>query len=281
LCSWFKIFNFLLYRIWGNMALAGIKSHRAPCQSGDCGMTASQPKMKNYLSFGGGVNSVALYLLLMEQGLEPGNADTGFEAVYVWMPDWPETHEYLMMMEYKGYPVTVIFPSEKYANLYEYAWEHRMFPRRYPRWCTSRFKVKPLHNYFLKPCFSMIGIDAGESKRAKIASTQGIENRWPLIENDIDREGCLSIIKRHVLPVPMRSGCFICPFQRVQQVKDLRRIHPELFCKLVALEERNIDVLKTRKGPYYTMGKPFKEIVNEKNSYLFKEMSYPPCECGL
>lgn len=37
--------------------------------------------MKNYLSFGGGVNSVAMMLLLLDEGVE-------FEAVYVWMPDW-------------------------------------------------------------------------------------------------------------------------------------------------------------------------------------------------
>ena len=233
--------------------------------------------MRNYLSFGGGVNSVALYLLLMEQGVE-------FEAVYVWMPDWPETHEYLMMMEYKGYPVTVIFPARKSyggicCNLYEYAWDHKMFPQRHPRWCTTEFKVKPLHDYFQKPCFVMLGIDAGESHRAKIGSAQGIENRWPLIEHEIDRKGCVEIIKRHGLPVPMKSGCFICPFQRVSQVKELRRRHPDLFCKLVALEERNINELK--KGPYYSMGKPFRDIVNEKDSFLFDDMAYPPCECGL
>lgn len=233
--------------------------------------------MKNYLSFGGGVNSVAMYLLLLEQNVK-------FEAVYVWMPDWPETHDYLMMMESKGYPITVIFPcktanGKRISNLYDYAWELKMFPRRNPRWCTAQFKVKPLHDYFVKPCFVMLGIDAGESHRAKLSSTGGIENRFPLIEHELNRADCINLIKRHGLPIPIKSGCFICPFQRVSQVKELRRKHPDLFCKLVALEERNIKEL--RKGPWYSMGKPFRDIVNEKDTFLFEDMSYPPCECML
>ncbi|MFA4826495.1 MAG: hypothetical protein WC593_15195 [Methanoregula sp.] len=234
-------------------------------------------KMKNYLSFGGGVNSVAMMLLLIDEGVE-------FEAVYVWMPDWPETHEYLMMLESKGYPITVIFPSEtckgeKVSNLYEYAWKLKMFPRRMMRWCTAKFKVKPLHAYFQKPCFVMLGIDADESHRARLATDSGVENRWPLIERGITRQGCIEIIKAHRLPIPHRSGCFICPFQRVAQVKEMRRKHPDMFCKLVALEERNIKELK--KGPYYSLGKPFREIVNEPDSFLFEELAYPPCQCGL
>lgn len=233
--------------------------------------------MKNYLSFGGGVNSVAMMLLLLDEGVE-------FEAVYVWMPDWPETHEYLLMLEEKGYPITVIFPSEtfkneKISNLYEYAWKLKMFPRRFPRWCTTKFKIKPLHKYFQKPCFVLLGIDAGESHRARLASDKGMENRYPLIERGITRADCVEIIKAHGLPIPQKSGCFICPFQRVAQVKEMRRKHPDMFCRLVALEERNNTRL--RKGNYYSMGKPIQQIINEPDAYLFDDMAYPPCQCGL
>jgi hypothetical protein len=243
--------------------------------------------MKNYLSFGGGVNSVAMYLLLMEQGLEPGNADNGFEAVYVWMPDWPETHEYLMMMEYKEYPVTVVTSANtvkgtKEGNLYEYAWLNRMMPQRNPRWCTSKFKIKTLIAYQKPPAFVNIGISMDESHRAKMSNYKGFEHRFPLIENEIDRNGCVEIIKTHGLPIPIKSGCFICPFQRVSQLKQLRRKHPQLFCKLVELERRNAAWRISKGLPlYYNMKKPIEKIVNEPDRYLFEEMAYPPCECGL
>jgi len=89
-----------------------------------------------------------------------------------------------------------------------------------------------------KPCFMFIGIDAGEAHRAKITSKGKIEYRWPLIEEDIDREGCKQIIRDHVLPVPPKSGCFICPFQRPDQWKKLRREHPDLFCIAQKLEKK-------------------------------------------
>lgn len=52
--------------------------------------------MKNYLSFGGGVNSVAMYLIMLDDGMIPGDSTNGFEAVYVdHGGDWPETLEYV------------------------------------------------------------------------------------------------------------------------------------------------------------------------------------------
>ncbi|RLC23031.1 MAG: hypothetical protein DRH93_08360 [Deltaproteobacteria bacterium] len=49
--------------------------------------------MKNYLSFGGGVNSVAMMLLLLDQKAE-------FEAIFVdHETDWPETYEYFDMFQ--------------------------------------------------------------------------------------------------------------------------------------------------------------------------------------
>ena len=234
--------------------------------------------MRNYLSFGGGVNSVALYLLLMEQGLELGNAERGFEAVYVWMPDWPETHEYLMMMEYRGYPVTVITALNtprmgmKYNyNLYQYCINYKMMPG-FKRWCTMRFKINTLQNYYQRSCFEMVGISTDEIKRAVIRTENGIERRYPLIEAEMSRDDCTSLIKRHGLPIPIKSGCFFCPYQRKAQWQELRRKHPDLYCKAATLEKitgRNLPI----------SNKPLDTIVNESDNFLFEEMAYPPCEC--
>jgi hypothetical protein len=248
--------------------------------------------MKNYLSFGGGVNSVALYLLLMEQGLEPGNAETGFEAVYVWMPDWPETHEYLMMMEYKGYPITTIFPNvyrknlgKSFYNLYDFCIERRILPLRYQRWCTGDFKVKALNKYFKKPCFVNIGIDYGEIHRAKISSNNGMEYRHKLIEYEMDRNDCIKLIKQHNLPEPIKSGCYICPFQQPKHIRHLRRKHPDLFCKAVSMENEAtlnaIDKGYDIENAILIKPRRLLEWVEEKDSFLFDDMAYPPCECGL
>jgi len=234
--------------------------------------------MKNYLSFGGGVNSVALYLYLLDNNID-------FEAVFVdHGTDWPETYEYVEMFR-KKYPLTILKPNVTgYDNLYEYCWHYSMVPSFKFRWCTSKFKVKVLHTYYKSPAFIMLGIDFAEQKRAKINSDKGFENRFPLIEAEIDREGCKDIIRSHKLPIPIKSGCFICPFQKAHQWKELRRYHPGLFCKAVELEKRQM-VSREAQGK-----KPFnlsiskaslQSIVDENQRQLFKEDEYPPCNCGL
>ena len=251
--------------------------------------------MRNYLSFGGGVNSVAMYLMLVSQGWEPGNSEKGFEAVFVdHGTDWPETYEYVDMFK-KSYPLTVLKPAQRgsrpkgnydtiYDNLYEHSWAIKMFPSRVSRWCTHKFKSLVLTRYHKKPCFVMIGYDYSERHRATISSRHGQEFRWPLIENEIDREGCKKIIKDAGLLIPMKSGCYICPYQRVGQLRELRKKHPNLFCKLEQLEDRNnAERKRLQKAPYYSFKKPVR-IVAEKNinqKKLFSDDEYPPCECGL
>ncbi|MBW1813058.1 MAG: phosphoadenosine phosphosulfate reductase family protein [Deltaproteobacteria bacterium] len=234
--------------------------------------------MKNYLSFGGGVNSVALYLYFLDNNVS-------FEAVFVdHGTDWPETYEYVKMFKDK-YPLTVLKPSiQGYNNLYKYCWFKEWVPSPLRRWCTDKFKMRAIHKYCQKPCWQMLGIDFGEQKRAKMSSSKGFENRFPLIEAEIDREGCKDIIRSHKLPLPIKSGCFICPYQRVHQWKELRRNHPGLFCKAVELEKRNMEYRKRQgKTPMFlSMSKrSLQTIVDEKQRQIFKEDEYPPCNCGL
>ena len=234
--------------------------------------------MKNYLSFGGGVNSVALYLHLLDNNVK-------FEAVFVdHGTDWPETYEYVEMFKEK-YPLTVLKPAiQGYDDLYNYCWHKEWVPSPLRRWCTDKFKMRAIHKYCQTPCWQMLGIDFGERKRAKMSSSKGFENRFPLIEAEIDREGCKDIIRSHNLPLPIKSGCFICPFQRVHQWKELRRNHPGLFCKAVELERRNMAYRKAQgKAPMFlSMSKrSLQSIVDENQRQIFKQDEYPPCNCGL
>jgi hypothetical protein len=240
----------------------------------------SRNSMKNYLSFGGGVNSVAMYLRLKILGwkFEAVFQDTGCEM--------PETYEYLEMFT-KKYPVTILPPREYPKGsfgLYNHCLKYNMVPTPLVRWCTDQFKVRPIHAYVEKPCFMLIGIDAGESHRAKLSSNNGIEHRFPLIELCINRARCKEIIEEHNLPIPLKSGCFICPYRKKQQWKDLRMIHPDLFCKAETLERNSMEYRKSQGKKAMTLsgsGKLLKTIVDEKQSKLWKEDEFPPCECML
>ena len=240
--------------------------------------------MKNYLSFGGGVNSVAMHLLMLDQGVD-------FDAVFVHHgTDWPETYEYVDYFIGTGRPVTVIKPDiEGFDSLVKYLQHHRMIPSMMQRFCTDKFKVRPLHKYCEPPCFQHIGIDAGESHRAKIATKGDIEYRYMLVENNINRDGCVRLIEDAGLIVPPKSGCYFCPFQRVGQWRRLRREKPELFCTAQKMEE-SVNEARREIGqePVYFSSKrvPIKDAVignRDKQKALpgMEDLEYPPCQCGL
>lgn len=243
--------------------------------------------MKNYLSFGAGVNSVALYVLMERIGLE-------FEAIFVdHGGDWPETYKYIDYFIATGRPVTILKPEcyrknqdRTYNNLYEYCWEMKMVPSMMARWCTKDFKVKPINRYIQTPCFMHLGIDAGEAKRARMNTQAGVESRWLLIEHDIDRDGCKNIIESAGVEIPPKSGCWFCPYQRMAQWKQLRMKHPDLFCKAQKLEERTRQARISRgKQPFSLRGDGviLGKLINDRQFALpgMEDIEYPPCQCGL
>lgn len=237
--------------------------------------------MKRYLSFGAGVNSVALYLLMQDMGIE-------FEAVFVdHGGDWPETYEYVDYFIATGRPVTVLNPDvEGFSNIYDYYFFKKKVPSIIKRDCTDKFKLRPFYKYAEKPCFVMLGIDAGEQHRARLNSKKGVENRYPLIEENIDREGCKVLIIGHGLKVPPKSGCFFCMFQKKSQWRNMRRTRPEMFCKAQKLEKETMRERKRFGTKQFTLlgnGHTLGELINDKQAALpsMEDIEYPPCQCGL
>lgn len=189
------------------------------------------------LSFGAGVNSVALAVLLAIEGWHGPIvfADTGTE--------WPETMAYLDMfgcwLAERGLEVTVLGGEwrrehkAKGMSLIEYCESYRVTPFPGTRWCTSKWKVEPLHAWCAAnghdPDSLLIGIAAEESRRQS-------DKVRPLVDRGIDRNACARIIQAAGLEVPRKSGCYICPFQSPRQWRDLWETHPDLFERAERLE---------------------------------------------
>ncbi|HPI98137.1 MAG TPA: phosphoadenosine phosphosulfate reductase family protein, partial [Synergistales bacterium] len=78
--------------------------------------------MKTYLSYGGGVGSTALLLWMMDKGWN-------FEAVFVnHGGDWPETYEYVEMINRDVKPITEVIPDYYGNTIYEHAMRYRIIP---------------------------------------------------------------------------------------------------------------------------------------------------------
>ncbi len=196
-------------------------------------------EVRHVLSFGGGVNSVALMIILAREGLpfdEAVFADTGGEV--------PETYEYLEIA--KGYlaerevPLTVV--SKRGRTLYDTAWDRQVFPSAIWRWSTRDFKVTPIQRHYRTLNVHInqyLAIAWDEVQRMKDSRVDYVTNLYPLIDRRLTRADCVDIIQGAGLPIPQRSSCFFCPFNSVDRWRWLHETHPDLFDKAMALEEHS------------------------------------------
>ncbi len=207
-------------------------------------------KDKRYiLSYGGGVNSTALLFYILDKKMpldEVIYAETGCEK--------PETDKFVPKIrkfcEERNLEFTTIKANvgikrdlevmTRTSNLLKYCELQKIIPFRKFRSCTDKFKVKPIHKYLksrAKKTIVYIGFDYGESRRRRESNVDFIVNSFPLIDDKINRQGCEDIIRKNGFDIPVKSGCYICPFQKLDEWKQLRKEHPDLFKKAMLLEK--------------------------------------------
>jgi len=212
--------------------------------------------MKQYLSFGGGVNSTALLLVLTDR-------DEEFETVFVnHGGDYPETYAYVDYLRHEGFEITEIIPPVYCGctTIEQYIYKYKFAPARFMRWCTQHFKVIPFLKHLEPPCIAMLGISYEEKHRAENRKTmhkleENITYRYPLIDAKMNRDDCISLIHEHGLDVPERSTCWFCPFQTKQQIRELYLNHPDLYQRAVKIED-----MCSCGGKYFIKSKPLPEV---------------------
>ena len=193
------------------------------------------------LSMGGGVQSSAMLLLIMEGKLPKPDvvvfSDTGSEMPY--------TYEHMKRVEACcdeiGIPFVTVGAKVKGKEwkLHEYYLDSGTMPVKVNRSCTTNFKIRPIRRWArtivgdrngVLLCQSWLGITTDEAHRAKHPA----EPIWagvscPLIDNDISRRQCVSILKRHGWDDVKKSGCFCCPFHSRTSWSKLAKTNPDLF----------------------------------------------------
>jgi hypothetical protein len=129
----------------------------------------------------------------------------------------------------------------------------------------------------------MIGIAADEAHRKG-------EALRPLVELGIGRQGCIDIIAQEGLPIPHKSGCYICPFQGNAQWRELWERFPELFDRAMMLEE---STRRSRSGRWHATLDPQGKInlrqrkLNYESQMTLPEvdmdelLAYKPGVCGI
>lgn len=191
--------------------------------------------MEKILAFGAGLQTTALAILIAERKLEVDAvvfADTGGEK--------PETYFYLenyikpLFSSLKIDFITVQRPEE---TLYDYCWRRQDIPSIKWRWCTDRWKVRPIHKAVGK-AIQLIGFSTDESHRAQREFKRiKVVRQFPLIEMGLSASDCHRIIADYGWPRPVKSSCFFCSFSRMADWLWLKFTHRELFQKALELEE--------------------------------------------
>lgn len=218
------------------------------------------------LSYGVGVDSTAVIVLLRRSGIRPDLilfANTGSER--------PETLAYLAIInDYLarvGFPqVTVVqyTPVEaEYDNLYDNSTQFGMLPSLayggHKHGCSLKFKVGPMNGAVSRwapareawaqggKVVRIIGYDdsaADNERRGRFEDRGGALETddyaywYPLQDVHWDRARCIAEIEREGLPVPPKSACYFCPSTKPHELIELVLEHPDLAWRIIEMEQR-------------------------------------------
>lgn len=229
--------------------------------------------MDKILSFGGGLQTTALVILLAEKRLQVDAvvfADTGAEK--------PETYWYIKsyiqpLLGSVGIEFITVRRSEE--TLYEYCWRRQDIPSIKWRWCTDRWKIRPIRKITGK-ALQLIGFSTDEAHRAERQFKRvNVERRFPLIEMGISATDCRQLISDFGWPTPLKSSCFICAYQRLSDWQWLKTNHHDLF-ELALVLEANMHKRKprTRARAGLLQGQPLWRFAEGQQIYLPFDAEY-------
>ena len=189
---------------------------------------------RHVVALSGGKDSVAMALRLRE--LHP---ETPFEYVITPTGDeLPEMEAHWTRLESILGPMTRLHAE----NLFEVIEREGMLPNYRARFCTRILKIEPFLDYMnALPAGSVmyVGLRADEETREGMIQKDGrFVVRYPMREWGWSLEDVLGYLDCKGIPIPKRTDCGCCFFQRLPEWRDLLERHPDRFERYVQLEKK-------------------------------------------
>ena len=211
------------------------------------------------VSLSGGKDSSYLLLRMIERGMPIDavlSADTGMEfpemydhlekmdellhrerGIHITTLRHPKGFEWLMFEETKQKPKTLENRARLGIPPCGNGW-----PGIRVRWCTGQLKTHLISKEVNrlkqeKNALHYVGIAADEAQRCK-------GEQYPLVEWGVTEaqalQGCYDrgFDFGGLYEIYHRASCWCCPFQRIDELRKLRKHHPELWAKLIELDRR-------------------------------------------
>jgi hypothetical protein len=218
-----------------------------------------------YGTFGGGVNTIAGLIYATKLGIkfdfivmaDPGKENPGTYEYREYFNKWLVAH---------GQPeVTVVYQKNfkgEFVGLYQNCLNEGMLPSIVYGYksCSLKYKAAPQdvfanNNEAIRACWKsgyrvqkFMWYDADESHRAKDYSNNKYLLRYLLVENDIDRFGCVQIIIDEGLRLPSKSSCTFCPSMKPFEIIELYETHYKEFYDAIRMEDNANSNLLSIKG---------------------------------
>ena len=211
------------------------------------------------VSLSGGKDSTGLLLLMIERGMPIDAvlwADTGMEfpemyghiskvdehlyrerGLHITTLRSPKSFEYMMFDEPKQKPSTLENRARLGVPPYGNGW-----PGIKVRWCTGQLKTHQINKELTRlkgqhRLQQYVGIAADEAHRCK-------DLHYPLVDWGITEAQALQLCYDRgfdfggLYRIYHRASCWCCPFQRIGELRNLRHHHPELWARLLDLDNR-------------------------------------------
>ena len=213
------------------------------------------PTIGEYESFGAGIQSFTLFAMSCNGDLPKLDgalfADTGWERQGTY-----DCVEYAQKMgKEHGIPVYVV----QSGNIKEDMLSKKIDGRKpgmpfyirnakgkmsqLRRQCTKDYKIDPIHKKLKeltgcslkRPVSQWIGFSLDEAVRMSPNGVRFARKRYPLIEQRMTRAACYEYLKKHNLPVPVKSSCIGCPYHKADGWKEL---NPEELVEAVEFDNQ-------------------------------------------
>jgi hypothetical protein len=216
------------------------------------------------LSLGAGVQSTTLALMAVRGEIEKPDyaifADTGWEPQNVYQHlDWLEGQLNYPLIRAKRHGLSLGDLAIEIAHkpvtrtamppwfVTDQAGNKTMLPKQ----CAKEFKARVVQREIRKllgvaakartPANTKVeqwlGISTDEAHRMKPAESKWIENRWPLIEMGVSRQGCLSWLEKNGYPAAPKSSCIFCPYKGDKQWREMKDKMPQDWEAVVAFDK--------------------------------------------
>ena len=190
----------------------------------------------NIVSFSGGKDSTAMLLMMIEKNIRID------EVIYADVVGAEFEEMYLHIEKIKSYiPKKIKFTTIRGKMTFEEGIKKYQWSDFKNRWCTTVLKTQPIRKYLREKYgknnyIEYIGIAYDEPKRIK-------NKKYPLVEWEVTEKEALEYCYKKgftwsgLYEEFDRLSCFLCPLQRIGELRTLYNIYPKYWKQMEKLDK--------------------------------------------